>query len=117
MKSEGFLVMKTCIVNLWFMTPCSLVANYQHFGSSMLLQNVGNHIPACEESTQKMPNLGWGLLSNIIFVLQKIMCFLLNGVVTEFIVLDSLLLKCHCHIWAYAYMFPVFVPFCVSLCL
>ena len=52
------------------------------------------------------------LLSNTIFVLQKIMCFLLHGLITEFIVLDSLLLKCHCYMWAYACTFPVFVPVC-----
>jgi hypothetical protein len=58
MKSEGFLAMKTCLVDLRFKIPCSLVASYQHFGSSMSLQNVGNYIPAYEGSTQKMRNLG-----------------------------------------------------------
>lgn len=108
------MVMKTCLVVLWFMIPCSLVASYQHFGSSMSLQNVGNYIPAYEGSTQKMGNLGdGGLLSNVIFLLQKVICFLLIGVVMEFIVLVSLLLKCHCHMWAYSCTFPLFVPVCI----
>jgi hypothetical protein len=61
-KSMGFMVVKTYIVILWFTIPCSLVATYQCFGSSMFLQNVGNHVPAYEGSTQKikMHNVGGG---------------------------------------------------------
>jgi hypothetical protein len=119
MKSEGFLVMKTCLVNFWFMTPCSFVAGYQHFGSSMLHQNVGNHIPACERSTQKMHNLGWGGGSTFKYriCITENNVFLAKWCNHRVYCIGHLLLKCHCHVWAYACTFPVFVPVCVSLCM
>jgi hypothetical protein len=46
----------------------------------MFLQIAGNHLPACERSTQKMRNLGWGGVGGVGSTVKCHICIIENNV-------------------------------------